>query len=102
MDVSVVYQGQGSAGPDSTRVDEKGNVYQAYYPGGRALVLNASGVPVANILVENREIGDALFTASIALRPNETKGYLLSCGARGANIMEFESLAAPTLRYFEV
>ncbi len=102
LDVSVVYQGQGSAGPDSTRVDEKGNVYQAYYPGGRALVLNASGVPVANILVENREIGDALFTASIALRPNETKGYLLSCGARGANIMEFESLAAPTLRYFEV
>ena len=85
------------------RVDEKDNVYQAYYPGGGgALVLNASGVPIANILVENREIGDALFTASIALRPNETKGYLLSCGARGANIMEFESLATSALRYFGV
>ena len=70
--------------------------------GGGALVLNASGVPIANILVENREIGDALFTASIALRPNETKGYLLSGGARGANIMEFESLATSALRYFGV
>lgn len=94
LDACVVYQGQGTAGPDSMRIDKEGNIYQAYYPGGRALVFTPAGLPVKNVLVEGREKGEGIFTASLAISSKENKGYLLSCGVGGARILTFESLAS--------
>lgn len=94
LDACLVYQGQGTAGPDSMRIDKDGNIYQAYYPGGRALIFSASGIPVKNVLVEGRDKGEGIFTASLAISPKENKGYLLSCGVGGARILTFESLAS--------
>ena len=49
---SVVYQGASYEKYDSLRVDSAGNVYQAVQFGGRCLILNKNGIPVANVVVE--------------------------------------------------
>lgn len=91
--IQLVYQGQGITGPDSNRVDAAGNLYQAFYPGGRAVVFNKQGIPFANIVVENRSTGDALYTACLALKPGTDEGYLLSAGKRGISIYQFQAPA---------
>ena len=94
LDACIIYQGQSAAGPDSTRVDANGNVYQAYMPDGRALVLNAKGIPVANVLVEDRDTGATMMTTCPGIDPSEPKGYLAGYGAGGSFIFTFDALAA--------
>ena len=94
LDACVVYQGQGTAGPDSTRIDADGNVYQAYMPAGRALVLDATGVPIANILVEDREAGATMMTTCPGIDPAAARGYLAGYGTGGSYIFTFDAFAA--------
>ena len=98
LDPCVIYVGQGTGGPDSMRIDASGNIYQAFQPAGRALVFDASGIPIKNVLLEDRDKGDGLLTTTPALDPFSNQGYLVSLGAHGAWIYKFDALdkAAPS------
>ena len=89
----VVYQGQGANGPDSSRLDADGNLYQAFYPDGRAVVFNASGIPVANVVPFDRADREGWKTSSLALHPSKPEGYLISGGTRGMWVLKFDALA---------
>ena len=88
-----VYRGMGYQMSDSLRCDSAGNVYQAFQYGGRCLILNRSGIPVANVLVSEREAGDCMGTPNLALKPGTSEGYLIGCGARGSWVFKFKTLA---------
>ena len=92
LDPCVVYQGVGIAGPDGTRTDAKGNIYQVYNPGGYVAVLNNNAIPVACVVLSDRDKGDGLTTTSLAISNSEATGYLLSCGSRGTVIYKFAAL----------
>lgn len=89
----AVYQGMGYQMMDSTRCDSAGNVYQAVQYGGRCLILNREGIPIANVIVSDREKGDCMGTPNLALKPGTSEGYLLGCGARGSWVFKFPALA---------
>lgn len=89
----VVYQGQGANGPDSSRLDADGNLYQAFYPDGRAAAFNADGIPVANVVPFDREGREGWKTSSLALHPTKPEGYLISGGTRGMWVLKFDALA---------
>ena len=90
---SVVYQGASYEKYDSLRVDSAGNVYQAVQFGGRCLILNKNGIPVANVVVEGRELGDCNHTPNLALKYGTSEGYMLGCGPRGSYVFKFNALA---------
>ncbi len=92
LDACVVYQGQGTAGPDSMRVDASGNVYQAFMPDGRAVVFNAKGIPIANVLPVDRSEGTAMMSTCPGLSPLEPRGYLAAYGKGGAYMYSFAAL----------
>lgn len=88
-----VYHNSGFPHCDSNSVDSDGNIYQAVMEGGRAIVLDAQGIPTANILLTDREDGTRMRTPNIAIRPNANEGYLLAAGIGGAWVYKFASLA---------
>lgn len=90
----VVYQGQGAHGPDSSRLDADGNLYQAFYPAGRAVIFNVDSIPVANVVPFDRADRTGWKTSSLALHPTKPEGYLISGGARGMWVLKFDALAA--------
>ncbi len=89
----VAYQGQGVNGPDSNRLDANGNLYQTFYPDGRAVVFNANLIPVANVVPFDRENGEGWKTTSLAIHPTKPEGYLVSGGTRGMWVLKFDALA---------
>ena len=90
----VVYQGQGLHGPDSSRLDASGNLYQAFYPAGRAVIFNADMVAIANVVPFDRADHTGWKTTSLALHPTKPEGYLISGGERGMWVLQFDALAA--------
>ncbi len=92
------YQFTGDAGPDSNKVDSKGNVYQALVPQGRILVLNNVGIPIAQVLIPGRDQGKNLVTTNMAFKPGTDEVYVTSSGTDGGWIFKFKALAeGPTL-----
>lgn len=91
--VTCVYYSSGFPGPDSNRVDSKGNLYQCIMGQGRVVILNPVGIPVANIIVEGRDEGKTLRTANLAFKPGTDEGYLVTSGKAGAWICKFKGLA---------
>ena len=49
-------------------MDEKGNLYQCVIFQGRVLILNNRGIPVANVLIPDRDQGKHLRTTNVALQ----------------------------------
>lgn len=88
-----MYQGASYEKYDSLRVDSAGNVYQAVQFGGRCLILNKNGIPVANVVIEGRERGDCNHTPNLALKYGTSEGYMLGCGPRGSYVFKFDTLA---------
>lgn len=64
----VVYHFTGPA-PDSIRVDADGNVYVAMVGQGRILIFNSNGLPVGQILLPERDLGNNLRSTSLAVHP---------------------------------
>ncbi len=81
-------------GPDSNKVDVKGNVYQCINSHGRVLILNKGGIPVANVLVPGRDEGKLLRTTNVAFKPGTDEVFLTTSGEGGAWIYKFRGLAA--------
>jgi lactonase len=80
-------------GPDSMRVDEAGNVYQALIFQGRILILNNMGIPVAQVLIPGRDEGKLLRTTNLAFKPGTDQAYITVSGTGGAWIYRFKGLA---------
>jgi lactonase len=88
-----VYNSVGSFGPDSNKVDSAGNLYQCIMGQGRIIVLNAYGIPVANVVVPGRDEGKYLRTSNLAFKPGTSEGYITTSGQGGAWIFMFKGLA---------
>jgi lactonase len=91
--VIPVYYSSGSPGPDSNKVDSAGNLYQCIMGQGRIIVLNAHGIPVANVVIPRRNEGKYLRTSNLAFKPGTSEGYVTTSGVGGAWIYRFEGLA---------
>ncbi len=88
-----VYHNTGHPMPDSNKVDSAGNLYQGIQWGGRILILNAEGFPVANVVVPGREEGHLLMTPNLAIKPGTCEGYMVASGPEGSWIYTFPTLA---------
>ena len=89
-----VYYNTGSDGPDSNKTDSAGNMYQAFMPGGRAVVFDSTGVPVQNILIPERAEGKLTMSSNLIIKPGTKEGYLLTSDfMNGAWIYSFDALA---------
>lgn len=93
LSVLPTYQGVGFEVMDSTKVDAEGNVYQAVMYGGRVLVLNSSGIPIANVLLSDRGEGGCMYSPNLALSPDKPEGYIVTSGTCGAWIYKFKAFA---------
>lgn len=80
-------------GPDSNAVDEAGNLYQCVIFQGRVLILNKQGIPLANVLVPDRDQNKHLRTTNVAFKPGTDEVYLTASGEGGACIFRFKGLA---------
>ena len=80
-------------GPDSNKVDKKGNLYQCLIFQGRAVVLNKCGIPVANVVIPGREEGKHLVTPNLAFKPGTDEAFIIAGGEGGAWIYRFQGLA---------
>ena len=94
LGIVPVYYNTGSDGPDSNKTDSAGNLYQAFMPGGRAVVFDSTGVPVKNIVIPERAEGKLTMSSNLIIRPGTNEGYLLTSDfMNGAWIYKFEALA---------
>ena len=91
--VHPTYQCSGFEVTDSNKADADGNIYTAMMYGGRVLVTNSVGVPIANVLLRDREEGACMFSPNLAIKPGTKEGYIVTSGTAGAWIYKFETLA---------
>lgn len=92
--VCYAYYGTGApGGPDSNKVDVVGNLYQCIQLQGRVVVLNAHGIPVANVLIPGRDEGKHLRTTNLAFKPGTNEGYITAGGEGGPCVYKFPALA---------
>lgn len=97
--VLPIVQGYGRANPDSNKVDEDGNLYQAMMHGGWVLIYNKDGIPIANVVVPGREEGRLMNTPNLALIPGEGKGYMVASDEHDVVVLEFPTLAPGAMLY---
>jgi len=87
------YYSTGSPGVDSNKVDVEGNLYQCIIFQGRAVILNAHGIPIANVVIPGRDEGKHLITPNLVFKPGTKEAYILASGEGGAWIYTFRGLA---------
>ena len=91
--VQYPFYSTGPEGPDSNKVDISGNLYQCLMEQGRVIILNSLGIPVANVVVPERDEGKHLKTSNLAFKPGTSEVYLCASGEGGAWIFKFSGLA---------
>jgi lactonase len=86
-------------GPDSNKVDTEGNLYQCIVSQGRLIVLNAHGIPVANVVIPGRDEGMHLGSTNLAFKPGTSEGYITVGGEGGPCVYRFVALAKGLLLF---
>jgi lactonase len=89
-------------GPDSNKVDSEGNLYQCIVSQGRLVVLNARGIPVANVVIPGRDEGLHLGSTNLAFKPGTCEGYITAGGEGGPCVYRFDGLAKGLLLFSHV
>ncbi len=90
----IAYHFTGPA-PDSMRVDAKGNVYVAMVGQGRILIFNANGMPVGQILLPERDLGNNLRSTSLAVHPEKKEVAIVAGNTLDAPSSEAAIFTAP-------
>lgn len=80
--LTIAYRFTG-AKVDSLRTDANGNVYVALYTEGRLLVFDSRGVPIAQVLIPEREQGGFLGTTSLAVHPDTGELFITTNDDKG-------------------
>lgn len=93
LGVKRVYHANGSDMCDSLKVDDAGNVYVAMMYGGRCIVTDDEGIPIANVVIEDRVDDHCMKTPNLCIHPTKNKGYITACGTDGAWLYEFDTFA---------
>jgi lactonase len=96
---AYIYRNTGDDAPDSNKVDSAGNLYQPMMMGGRVLILNKHGVPIANVLIPGREKGLTLMSPNLAIKPGTKEAYVQAAGPGGTWLYRFEALAEAQVLY---
>jgi len=90
----IPYRFMGAPGGcDSNAVDAEGNLYQCIIFQGRVLILNKTGIPIANVLIPGRDEGKYLRSTNVAFKPGTDQVFLTTSGEGGAWIYKFRGLA---------
>ena len=61
--------------------------------GGRALVLNPDGLPIANVVVPGFENWELQYTSNLALHPFKEEAYMIASDKERAVVLSFPTLA---------
>lgn len=96
-----VYKNMGKPNVDTLCIDDNGFIYLAIMFGGRVLVLDREGIPVANVLVPGYEEGKLLYTPNLAIHPNRPEAYMVASDGERAVVLSFET-TAPSQRLFSL
>ena len=96
----ATYHGSGRPLIDTIRIDKSGNIYAGIMYGGRFLILDSEGIPIANVLAEGFEEGKLFYTPNLVLLPDEKKAYALASDTEGAYILSFETLDVAAEKHF--
>lgn len=78
------------------RVDKEGNVYVAMVGQGKVMIFNPAGLPIAQILLPERDKGLNLRSTSLALHPEKKEMRIVSGNTPEANSHEAIIFVAPT------
>jgi lactonase len=97
--LSYIYYNTGDCAPDSNKIDSEGNLYQTIMMGGRIIVLNKHGTPVANIMVPGRQEGKNLMTPNLVIKPGTREAYMPVSGPDGSWVYTFTALAEAQILY---
>lgn len=87
------YRNSGASNVDTHAMDTDGNIYLGIMMGGRAVVLDPDGIPLANILVPGFEEGKLKYSPNLALKPDACEGYLLASDTEQAVVLRFPTIA---------
>lgn len=77
---------------DSTTIDSEGNIYQAFFGGGRFEILDHKA-NLRAVLRPPGEIADYPNTTHIAIRPGTRDGYFVAGGPNGIGVFAFTAFA---------
>jgi len=72
----AAYHFTGLEGPDSTVIDEDGNLYVAMCGQARFLIFNRNGYPIGQILLPGRERGEMAKSTHLTIRPGTNEAYM--------------------------
>lgn len=95
--INVIPMALGVGIPDSNKVDQDGNVYQAVVKSGRIAIFDPNAIQIANVLIPGRESGHFLMSSNLVIRPGSDECYCVAGGEpghpSGAAIFRFRALA---------
>ena len=97
----AVYKNIGKPNVDTFCTDANGFMYMGIMFGGRVVVLDKEGIPVANVLVPGFEEGKLKFTPNLAIHPTKSECYMLASDEEKAVICSFET-TAPSQKLFSL
>lgn len=83
--------------PDSMRADADGNIYVAMMGQGRVLIFNPEGLPIAQVLLPERDRGLNLRSASLALHPQKEEMRIVAGNTADAASSDAAIFAASSL-----
>lgn len=89
----VTFKNPGKPNVDTLCMDELGNMYVGIMFGGRAVILNTEGNPVANVIVPGFEDWKLPYTPNLVIRPDAPECYLLASDFERAVVLSFPALA---------
>ena len=77
----------------------EGNLYQCIVSQGRVVILNAHGIPIANVVIPGRDEGMHLKSTNLAFKPGTSEGYITAGGDGGPCVYRFPALAEGVLLF---
>ena len=89
--IEVIANFSGPGLPDSLKVDASNNLYQAFYKGGRLLVLSEWGDTLAEVTLKGGP-EDYRQTTNLVIRPGSREAFLIAGGEGGARFYRFTAM----------